>query len=462
MIEYFEGDQYDVAVIAATGKSPGVSFALAKETLPGAAPSAVALPDALMGSAVGDVMPWGDGNDFPQQLAVLYNNDPIIPKTLDKVASMMIGRGVLAVLADVDESGEEADVPMPKDHPVAAEIRTFLQKLDFRRYLRESAGDIAWFFNAWPELILSKDRQKIVQIHELNAEECRWCRMDENGNLPHVYLSSAWPNVTISEERYTKKLTALDPYRWDRVDWVRESDFYKFVYPISYPTPGRRYYSLAHHYALIQSGWYHVHLDVPAYKKYLLKNQISVKYHIKVDQAYWPIRFGGAEVWNKLKAEEKRAKIQGWLKTLTDTLTSAENAGKAIMTEIAFEPAAQNKVRDYVQITTIDDKTKDGKFLDDNLEAAANVFYALGVDPAIVGFAGGDKMGAKSGGSDKREAYLIALQMLAPFREMLLEPLEFIAEYNGWKAAFPNLTFRFRDTILTTLDTGAGTKKVVS
>jgi hypothetical protein len=45
---------------------------------------------------------------------------------------------------------------------------------------------------------------------------------------------------------------------------------------------------------------------------------------------------------------------------------------------------------------------------------------------------------------------------------MLLEPLDFVAEYNGWKERYPGLTFKFRDTILTTLDTGAGTKPVAA
>ena len=116
----------------------------------------------------------------------------------------------------------------------------------------------------------------------------------------------------------------------------------------------------------------------------------------------------------------------------------------------------------WVHSSAVTDSMLDGKYVEDNLEAAANIFYALGVDPTIVGFAGGSKQGARSGGSDKREAYLIALQMMMPMRDMILEPLEFIAEYNGWKARHPNLRFRFRDTILTTLDTGAGTAKKLS
>jgi hypothetical protein len=37
-----------------------------------------------------------------------------------------------------------------------------------------------------------------------------------------------------------------------------------------------------------------------------------------------------------------------------------------------------------------------------------------------------------------------------------------VALYNGWHTRHENLTFVFRDTVLTTLDQGKGTQKVLS
>jgi hypothetical protein len=57
---------------------------------------------------------------------------------------------------------------------------------------------------------------------------------------------------------------------------------------------------------------------------------------------------------------------------------------------------------------------------------------------------------------------LIYLSQLEPYRDVLFEPLNFIAEFNGWKEKYPTLEFRTKQTILTTLDTGAGKKDIAA
>lgn len=455
-IPYFTGEYSDVAVLHS-----GVRVTLDHDrpgraqagSLPGADPTLSKPNLALLPSLGGDIMPWGEGNDFPQRLVKLYRQDTLIPETLGKAASMLIGRGVMYVDVDLDDEGKE--VLRPIRDP---EVDEFLASLHFRQYLRTTATHFSWFFNAFPEMILSKDRKKIVRFNPLQTQEVRWCRMREDGTLPLVYLNANWPLGT-SADQYSIPIHALDTSLWQRDEWLREQSFYNCIYPISFPTPGQRFYSLAHHYSIVESGWLDVHLAVPAFKKFLMKNQVSLKYHFKVDAAYWPLTFG--DTYTKASPEEKRNIKKRWLDQMNKTLTDVEKAGGSIITEMTWNKE-KNIYQDHIQITPIEDKIKDGKYIEDNLEAAANIFYALGVDPTLVGFSGGSNQAARSGGSDKREAYLIALQMLAPKRDLVIEPLEFAAEFNGWKKRHPRGRFQFRDTILTTLDTGAGTKKIVS
>ncbi|MCX6216484.1 hypothetical protein [Spirosoma sp.] len=464
-VAYFEGDQYDAGIMASAGISvafendrPASSRAGAfppPGQMPGAEPSSV-VPDESLYAGLTDLMPWGEGNDFPQRIVELYNRDPIIPTTLGKLSAMLVSRGIMAVEVDIDEKGNEVVRKLTGDQAVIDAVNAFIDSRKFKLYLREMAGDATWFFNGFPEMIVSKDRSIITELHPLNAEECRWCRMSPTGNLPHIYLDANWPRHSAQQ---AKKIQAIDPYHPDPVGWLRDQSVYNCVYPIRFPTPGKRYYALPHHYSLVESGWLDVHLGIPAYKKHVMKNQMALKYHFKVDKDYWPMLYG--EKYTKATAEGKRALKVKWLESMNKQLTDVTKAGNSIITDVTWDQV--NKMfKDHITITAIPDPLKDGKFIEDNMEATAQIFYALNVDPAMVGFAGGDKMGAKSGGSDKREAYLIALQMLSPFRDMLLEPLMFVAEYNGWKAALPKLGFRFRDTILTTLDTGAGTTKKLS
>lgn len=454
---FFEGEGgYDAGILASHGIQIAMEADRPAGRQPGSSPSVVVPDESLYAAAGNDLMPWGEGNDFPQRIVDLYNRDPIIPTTLGKLAAMLVSRGIMAVGQDIDEKGNEVVRKLTGDPVVIAEVNAFLDSRKFKLYLREMAGDATWFFNGFPELILSKDRSMITELHPLNAEEVRWCRMTPAGELPHVWLDANWPRHTTSQ---AKQIMAVDPYHPDPVEWLKNQSFYNCVYPIRFPTPGKRYYSLPHHYSLVESGWLDVHLAIPAFKKYIMKNQMTLKYHWKVDVEYWGKLYGDKYLKGN-PAQKRDLKVQ-WLNQMNKQLTDVTKAGNSIITDVTWDQV--NKLfKDHITVTPIQDMVKDGKYIEDNMEASAQIFYALNTDPALVGFAGGDKMGAKSGGSDKREAYLIALQMLSPFRDMLLEPLAFVAEYNGWKAALPDLGFRFKDTILTTLDTGAGTAKKLS
>ncbi|QIP15690.1 hypothetical protein G8759_25180 [Spirosoma aureum] len=465
-VEYFEGAYHDVAILSSAGVEVALEHdrpankksAFEPSSQPKGKPSAAVPDESQFPSIGGDILSWGDGNDFPQRMVDLYNQDPIIPATLGKLSAMIQGQGLIAVLEDIGDDGKEVVRPLVGPANIVAEIQEFISNELFQLYLREMAADAAWFFNGWPEMLVSKDRTKIVQLHPLSAEEVRWCRMRPDGSLPHVYLNANYPRNN-SESASTVKINAIDPYRWDAVDWLRESSFYNCVYPISIPTPGKRFYSLPHHYSLVESGWLDVHLAIPAFKKFLMKNQMTIKYHWKVDKDYWGSMYG--EKYTKGSPDQKRAIKQKWLNQMNKQLTDVSKAGNSIITDVTWDPV--NKLfKDHITVTAITDTMKDGKFLDDNMEAAANIYYALNWDPTISGYQGGGKGGSRSGGSDKREAYLIALQMIKPFRDMVLQPVLFTAKYNGWKAAIPKLGFRWRDTILTTLDTGAGTAKKVS
>ena len=70
------------------------------------------------------------------------------------------------------------------------------------------------------------------------------------------------------------------------------------------------------------------------------------------------------------------------------------------------------------------------------------------------GMPGGTYAG-NQGGSNIREAFLVNIAMAWLDRQNLLDPIEAMLEFNGVK----DIQLRFRNTILTTLDSGSGTTK---
>lgn len=411
----------------------------------------------IRGGGSQQVQLWGAGNNFPQEVHTLYSRDPIIPETFSKKVSMINMSEVIPVQVMGYNADETEQVEPVNDD----EIFAFLENTSNRRYLTEAATDLVWFANAFPELILSKDRSKVLYIQHQEAMYARY-EAAKSGKVELLHLNANWPNVK-DNDPLTVKRRLIDPYQWDRIEYVRSGmKDYSFIYPINIPSPGRDYYQLANHDSIRTSGWLDIHLSVPEFKKAMMANEMSIKYHIKVDSRYWELLHGKPE-WAAMTADGRLAKKKEWLTAMNKDLTDVQNAGKSILTERVWVAGDRGGTyMDYVEITTVTESMKEGKYLADGLEAAANIFYALGMDPTIVGFAGGDKMGSRSGGSDKREAWLIVTNLLKQYRDPLLEPYYFAAEYNGWKVKYPRLKFRHRNVILTTLDTNAGTKKVLS
>lgn len=396
---------------------------------------------------LGKIVPWGESNDFPQQLMELGSKNTIIAQTMEKKVAFLYGKGIQPYyLEGYNEMGEEILKPVPLDKE--AEVWEFLRRSNISRYLMEAAMDLYWFHNPFPEMILSKNRKKIVQLVAQEATDCRWEVMGNDGIVKHCYINANWPDM---DEKLITKVKAIDPYHPYRWELLQEDNGYKYIYPLSYPTPGKKYYQLAPWYSAEQSGWLAVAQAIPQWKKALMQNQITVKYIIKVPDYWWEWKYAN---WKSMKPEEKVKAQQTEYEKVEKFLAGAEQAGKTFMTTFKWDPT-QNRELPGWEITPVDNKWKDGMYIEDSQEASAHLLYALGVDPTLVGFSPGKNHTSAGSGSDKRVAYNMYVESLEPHRDLLLEPLYFIGVYNGWPS---NLKWKFRYTQISTLQNGTETK----
>ena len=139
-------------------------------------------------------------------------------------------------------------------------------------------------------------------------------------------------------------------------------------------------------------------------------------------------------------------------------LTGVENCGKTILVEAGFDNSG-NPIPSW-KIVPIEDKLRDGNFLEDSREASRHLRSALNLDSALIGDDQGKTLGG-GGGSDKRIAFNISAALMQPYREVLFEPIYFIAEYNGWLDRCPNLKFKTVEIQLETLDKAHQTSNTV-
>lgn len=400
---------------------------------------------------LGKIQPWGEDNDFPQQLAELGSNSTIIGPTLEKKVNFLYGKGVKPfVVTDIDDAGNEKLRALKSGE--IQEIDDFILRTNLQRYILEAANDFYWFLNPFPELILSKNRKKIKQIVAQEATYCRWGIMDEReGRSKYCYINANWPDT---EEKYIKKVATIDPYAYDRFEQLRHGNEWKYIYPLSYPSPGKSYYQLVPWYAASMSGWLDVAQAIPKWKKALMANQISIKYIIKVPAYWWEWKYPD---WNEKKNLQKKRKETEYKKVET-FLTGEENAGKPFMTTFKYSHQMQKELPGW-SIEAVDNKMKDGMYIEDSQEASAHLLYALGVDPTLVGFSPGGKNRSGGGsGSDKRVAYNMYIETIEPHRDIILEPLRFISQYNGWPS---ELRWKFTYSQIATLQGGQETTQNV-
>ena len=386
-----------------------------------------------LGFAFGDMAPWGDDNLFPQQVLADMEKNTILPSVLERKTAIMYGEGlVYGVVEGFDADGNE--IFQRQSIP---EIDQFMRRTRLNRYAFEALHDINTFANAFPELILSKDRKKIVGI---SAQEAIWCRYQkpQDGQLRNVYINANWDYSAWPGDDYTTTVPTIDPY-YDAVGNLQaRQDSFKYMYPLSVPSADKAFYQLASWNSVRRTGWLDVMAAIPAFKKMLFKNQLSVKYLVEIHALYWDWKYGD---WEGKTLDERRGLIEAELKAFNDVMTGTNGAGKTVMTT-TIRTAKGEDVPAF-KVTAIDDKLKDGIYIEDSHEAASHIYTAVGVPSALMGTSPG-KAGAgggAGGGSEPRVLFNNLISTSTFQQSLVLEPLELITDYNGWPA---NLKWRFQ------------------
>ncbi len=383
------------------------------------------------------VASWGTDNLRPQRLVKALNGLPQAKQVLQWQAKALYSGGL--IYGTEDAAGNFTPI---KD----LAVDTFIRDSNVQRYLIESCVDYYWFGNPFSEIGLNGAR-KAAWIVNQDASFCRKGVPDEKtGISKKVYISADWEdNAAITEK---DGVEMIDPY-FNRVGQVKDGSAAKYFYSASFPSPGKIFYQELAWHDLTESGWLDVLKAIPAFKKALFKNQISVKYHIEIADWYWEFRYKGE--WEKISGDAslRSSKIKETIEEIETSLTNVENAGKSIKSWL--RTGADGKQESAIVIHQLDDKIKTGMYIEDSQEAFIHIAFSFGVDPTLIGMTPGKSIGSSGSGSDKRVAYNIYMLNCKADQDIILEPLHFIRDLNGWN---PEIKFMFKNYYIATLDQG--------
>lgn len=415
----------------------GRLYALSSEKVK--APRPIVSVDQNYGSS--QWVPWGEDNLFPKRVVEEARKNTIIPSQLNKFAQYIYNGNFDFGTKDYDDKGNPVYKSLSREKP---EIRQWLKNTAIKRYFMETAIDLAWYINATPQLTRSNNGDEIAQIKRSPVRDSRWGWPDkETGTVKECYISANWERNGTD----LKVLPVIDAYYFP-VDSLRMSQGNHFIYPLTYPDPDNSYYSLAPWDSVRQSGWLEVSTQIANFKKSILSNQMSPKYIVFVSEKYMKWKYSD---WATLNDKDKQNKLQETVNWIEENLSGTDNAGKTLMSITWTTP--DGKIEYPWEIVPVESPFKEGTYIQDSQEASSHIFTALGIDPSLGGNGPGKQFGAGSG-SDKRVAYNILMQSVKAYQDILLQPLEFIRDYNGWG---DDIEFWFWNTSIATLDTGADT-----
>lgn len=380
---------------------------------------------------------WGTHNDFPNKWLKAIESNGYLAQGLRLCAMGIIAGGLVYGKVQIDEeSGKEKMVRV-----IDPEVEAFFKRCNINKFLRELSTEYWRFWNAFPELILTKDRKKIYSINCQESVFCRFSAQNETtGKIEKVYISANWHLGDTEVAPYVTSVACLDPYN-EPVQEMRNGKEYKYILPVQGVDSGKVGYQYAPHHTLLNGKWLDLSNEIANYKLSLIRNQIAVKYIIYVHERYWYNKYSD---WDSFDDDVKINKINELKKEVEDKLTGAKNAGKSIHIPLSFDEHTQ-KLEKLIEIEPIKDEIKEGSWIAESLESVSHILFSLGLDSWV-----GNTPGKSSfSGSDKREAFNIFITNSKPDQDIMLEPLEVIRDYNGWD---PEYKFWFKNYYLQTLD----------
>lgn len=383
---------------------------------PDAVPETSSLP---RDTSTSDYSPWGDDNLFPQNVLTDLELNSIALRALEKRKNVHWGRGIAAY-----RNVKGADNTVTRELITDGPVRDFFRNNQINRQWIDLIGGLEIFANGWIEFILNKAKTQINRVNVLDPAYCRHSRMNtSNKRIEFTYYSSDWPSPGSD---YLSKIKTFDPSKYQEGKPYPDP---KFTYPVFYRSFNKSYYYLAIWNGVRSNGWLSISNKVPALKKAIMENQMTIKYHVEIPDTYFKKRYP-SEDYTK---EQREAAVQRKIDELNDFLTNVENSGKSLVTFSYYSEALQKEFPGW-KINVIDNKLKDDAYLPDSQAANSEILFAIGVDPSLIGASSvpGGKMASSGSGSDKREAFWSLNAECGPYREITLQPLYFIRDFNKW------------------------------
>lgn len=433
------------------GKTTGTPDRKSKLTL-SPKPAEINLDKTTVGNI--KIACWGSSNTWPSNADDVISKVGTLNTGLRFTRNFTIGQGIFpCTVSGYDENGNEI-LTAPNDLSLTILANSRMA----RKYMEIALRDYLKLGIGFVQFILNEAGDQIVGINPVNAKYCRLSIANANGVIEYCVVSGKWPDNP-AEGEYTvhELLDEFDPFAdLQRRRFANKTKGKSFVMAIRDSWSNNEYYSAPLWYASYLAGWIDIAGMIPSFLKKAYTNQITWKWHIQIPYAFWDRQFPANQYET---VDARKEAINEYMDSVEANLCGVDNADKPIFTFFEINPV-NGKAEEQWKIEPLNNKLNNEQNLITSAAANSEIMFAIMVNPNVMG-AGmpGGAYAGNSGGSNIREAYLVNVANAWLDRQTITDPIEIMHRFNGGDA---NIEWRFRNTILTTLDTGTGTKKILS
>jgi hypothetical protein len=404
-----------------------------------------------------NIKEWGDTNEAPNKRETLLRSTVVPQALINTKRNLTVGLDLECYVERV-EKRPTGNVVIQDAVIIPDDIKAFYEASGGKKYFREAANDL--FINAnvftefLPDVGTMAGTRKSGKYARVKLQKSRYMRaeqMNDDGIVERFFWrGDAW--VKRSDEKKTFLAKPISAYRADLP--LEEQDTEGFVYHTGDELFFDEYYYIP--------GWegtselMRLSLLFPDFHHANLKNGLGVQHHVEIfsellDSVSNEPSFDEAE---KQLSDDKRAtKKSEVVQAVTDFATGVKNQGRLLITEYTIDDQSRKEISD-VRITPIKNELKDESLIKLWEEIIKAIMSAFQVHPTLANV---ETAGRLSSGTEMRNAYLMWLIIHAStFRDIILEPFYIAQKLNGWD---PNIKFRFKDAVLTTLSDNPTGKK---
>ncbi len=394
---------------------------------------------------------WGPGNRYPDEAVRVIGSTGVLSTAIGFKARTSFGQGVVPMdLKGYDENGEQILVPCQDKN-----VQQYFRSYEFRQYMSQAFRDIFKFGNCFPIFYFNKDGSKIVRLVLRNA---RHCRISKDKQWLCVYPDFDDSLPTADKGEVIRMLDEDDPFL--DLEVMREQGKLNGK-PIAFPRI-RNYYSNNDYYgipdwdAAWKSGWVDIAHRIPQFLAKSYANAMTLMWHIQIPEDYWKTKYPEDEYPNK---EERTAKINEAMQEIEDSLCGEENANKTIITEYGIEE--YSKIPREWKIERLKNEIDAKERLSTSAAANSEILFSMMLNPSVLGagMPGGAYAGNAGSGSDIRESFLVSVITTYIEKQQVLDPVMMVLRFNGHD---DGLVLKYKETILTTLNTGQAKEEITT